>query len=477
VCSADASRDVIQTLLPLLHSCSTRIAACSALWAIIYEAADVQHAGSAFDDWNCSVLGMQCSDDLADVIAGLALSITSASRQQLFVRLHVLQLLLALLRAHAPPLHHHSDSCHAHVTHRSVAPLELPGGYAASSGSGAVWRNLLAVALRLCEDWTTADDDVPHAQRAIVSSELLPLIVSLCCARCLPEADLEPLIRILSLLSVRFSAELHALGVFSIMLRLLRGLHQDAVVSVLLCMGKMVCCCRFDVLQALQDSDAARLTVALLQSGSDDVRAWACWATLQLISRLGGSVFAGLCGADICAELLPLTHSPHPHTRRQAFSALCAATAASYTNRGSSQRWCDRLLSTGSEEQLLLLLDSMIRIFAVGQGALQEVLEFFSVAGVRLLGGSCATVLQRVCTLISTVAAASHLVAAQGALQAFLEHGAAAALVHLAQNDNTLLQIAAVDAITCLALSSRVCQQLLGSDDCASAVCGRCAAA
>ena len=89
--------DVLKSLRLLLPKISCRRAACSALWAVSCEAlaahANHEALSAAWRGWCDAVLLMADESELADALAGLCLSITSTSRQLLFVNLGVLPLL------------------------------------------------------------------------------------------------------------------------------------------------------------------------------------------------------------------------------------------------------------------------------------------------------------------------------------------------------------------------------------------------
>lgn len=460
--SVDSSLNMLKCLQRLLPDCALRRAACSALWAVGGEALSEhpsdQRLLQAWHDWSSAVLFMGDEGGLDDALAGLALSITSAHRQQLFVGLGVLPLLLQLLRAFAP--YAHQD--------RSM--------YGAGSGDDVVTsfarkESILVVICRLSENLTAAGKDHAAAQKAVASSDLLPLIVSFCEPNAVPASELELPTRILWLLSIQCGSELDAKGTTPVMCRLLLTPHEGALINALLCLGNLARFNQGSMARLVEDAGVVLVMLSLLRTCSVEVQEWVCWSMQHLLSHLGPSIVLKLRGPDVLSALLPLTRSHATNVRRQAIATLCTVILSGFSDADGALAWFYALRDAGDEEALLIMMEVITN--EPTQHKRLRILELFGVRGViQLLKHPSEMVQASACALVCVLVSESHVSAISSSSaslhdtpdpnetgQALLAGGVVAALSELVQAQRDEVLLAAIDAITCLSTGSRLYQE------------------
>jgi hypothetical protein len=281
----------------------------------------------AWQDWCKFVLNTENVIELADIMDGLVMSITSASRQRSFVCLGLIPMLLQLLQALTNKIY---SSHYQYKTRKELQGMR--------NSSSKMMLSVLAVVSRMCESLTDVDINEITVQEAIARSDLLPLIISLCSANTHPAPELELPTRILWFLSRRCSMLLHAQGVPAVMCRLLHVSDEGTLTNAVLCIGNMACCSQDSMMAAIEDADAVTAMVSLLRSRSADVQEWTCWSIRQLLRRLHRPILAKLCiYTDVISALLPLTRSDNAHLCRQARSTLCTLVISGCTDGDATQ--------------------------------------------------------------------------------------------------------------------------------------------
>jgi hypothetical protein len=476
--SAECCLQVLHCLQPFLASSSHRLAASSAVWAVVGEALAAHPSDHGLSNtwklWCDSVLCMQDESELTDALNGLALSITCASRQRVFVGLGILQLLLQLLRELSPQFH------------QNLFVVSVHRFYSGDNSAGIISRLrccVLAVISNLCENLATFDGAEATAHGSVACSELLPLIVASCSNDSLTASELELSSRILWLLSTQCSAELLARDVPAVACRLLRVPHEGALANALLYLGHLSCASSDSLLCAIQESGALHRVVSLLRIGSLRVQELGCWCIRQLVRNVGPPIFVQLHDTDIVSVLLPLTRSDVSGTRRQALAALCALVLFGFRDADSARSWFDTLLDTGDEEGLLIILEAIMDVFEEGRH--QHFFELFGVNSiVRLLQHSCASVQCSACSVVcmmvseSNVPAVNLLSASSGASsaisaagQVLYACGIVGALSELVRSEFESVQVSAIESVSCLCYCNNVYQELFGNSNFAEAIC------